>query len=239
MPLLSRPLSAVWITLLISLSIFILWCLMPSRPLIDLVGEGNIVETLTLYLYGITILCFCILPVPGLKKSIRFAVAVILLYMMAREADLHKSIAQMSMLKLRFWSGSLPWEAKVSALLILLPITAACLYLIVTCWRSLRDAIRGRRNYAISAGMFILLIIITNIIDRSVSVIKKWTGFIPPDWVVALQTSQEEFLELWLPALALLALLQFQHRNAVQETKRVRTIEKRRSEMAEVSSHRK
>ncbi|MBW6085920.1 hypothetical protein KZ779_00685 [Escherichia coli] len=97
----------------------------------------------------------------------------------------------------------------------------------MTCWRSLRDAIRGRRNYAISAGMFILLIIITNIIDRSVSVIKKWTGFIPPDWVVALHTSQEEFLELWLPALALLALLQFQHRHTAQETQRVSAMVKK------------
>lgn len=185
MPLLSRSFSSVWITLLISLSIFILWSLMPSRTLIELVSEGNIVETLTLYLYGIAVLCFCILPVPDLKKSVRFAVIVILLYMMAREADLHKSIAQMSMLKLRFWSGSLPWVAKLSAILILLPIASACLYLTVTCWRSLRDAIRGRRNYAISAGMFILLIIITNIIDRSVSVIKNGpvlsrpTGWLP------------------------------------------------------------
>ena len=185
MPLLSRSFSSVWITLLISLSIFILWSLMPSRTPIELVSEGNIVETLTLYLYGIAVLCFCILPVPDLKKSVRFAVIVILLYMMAREADLHKSIAQMSMLKLRFWSGSLPWVAKLSAILILLPIASACLYLTVTCWRSLRDAIRGRRNYAISAGMFILLIIITNIIDRSVSVIKNGpvlsrpTGWLP------------------------------------------------------------
>lgn len=47
MPLLSRSFSSVWITLLISLSIFILWSLMPSRTLIELVSEGNIVETLT------------------------------------------------------------------------------------------------------------------------------------------------------------------------------------------------
>lgn len=216
MPLLSRPLAAVWLTLMISASVFILWCLMPSRALIDLVGEGNLIETLTLYLYAVTILCLCILPVPGLKKGIRYAVIVALLYMMAREADLHKAIAHMSMLKLRFWSGSLPWEAKLSALLILLPIAAACIYLAIISWRSLRGAIRQRRNYAISAAMFVVLIVITNVIDRSVGVMKGWTGWVPPDWVVALQTSQEEFLELWLPALALLALLQFQYRNVVQ-----------------------
>ncbi|MBW6085921.1 hypothetical protein KZ779_00690 [Escherichia coli] len=72
MPLLSRSFSSVWITLLISLSIFILWSLMPSRTLIELVSEGNIVETLTLYLYGIAVLCFCILPVPDLKKECSF-----------------------------------------------------------------------------------------------------------------------------------------------------------------------
>ncbi|HHL1461288.1 TPA: hypothetical protein ACQ3CW_004815, partial [Klebsiella pneumoniae] len=52
-------------------------------------------------------------------------------------------------------------------------------------------------------------IIVTNIIDRSLGILKEVLGWHGPAWLIALQTSQEEFLELSLPLLVLMAVFQY------------------------------
>lgn len=212
MSIFDTPRFSLWLACAVSLFTLLLWIVMPSMPLIHLVEEGGWVENLTLAGYAVAILIFMTLPMPAFKRRTRVAIVIVLLAMMAREADLHKVVADMSMLKLRFWTGSLPISAKLSAILILLPIVIACQYLVGRYWRALRQSVAAAANYALSIATFIGLIVITNIIDRSLGMIKETTGWRAPDWLVALQTSQEEFLELLLPILAIVALIQYRRR---------------------------
>ncbi|WP_410013308.1 hypothetical protein [Sodalis sp. C49] len=209
MSFLDTPRFSVWLAVGVSLFTLILWCLMPTDILVHLVEEGQLVENLTLVGYGIAVLSLALLPLPLCRRRTRVAVIVALLAMMAREADLHKYIDHMSMLKLRFWTGSLPTLDKLYAVLSLVPIVVACLYLLVRHALPVLRAVRMGKAHAVTIATFVFLIGLTNIIDRSLGMIKGTFGWHAPEWLVALQTSQEEFLELSLPFLALVAAIQY------------------------------
>ncbi|CRL43767.1 hypothetical protein SGGMMB4_00333 [Sodalis glossinidius str. 'morsitans'] len=104
--------------------------------------------------------------------------------MVAREADLHKYIDHVSMLKLRFWTGPLPELDKLYALLSLAPIAIACLYLLIRYSRPLLRDIMAHKSYAITT--FVALIFIINILDRSLGEFKEMLGWHAPLWLVAL-----------------------------------------------------
>ncbi len=219
------PRFSVWFAAAVSLFTLLLWCVMPSDTLVHLVEEGQLVENLTLVFYAVTIALLIVLPIPHFTRKTRWAIIIALLAMMAREADLHKYIDHISMLKLRFWTGSLPGLDKVYAFLSLAPIIVACLYLVIRFTGPLWQGIKAGKNYAVTVTTFICLIFLTNGIDRSLGIIKEMLGWHAPEWLVALQTSQEEFLELALPCLALVAVLQYRRQMvsslAILERRRV------------------
>ncbi|QHM75026.1 hypothetical protein C7M52_00971 [Mixta theicola] len=206
---LDHPRFAIFFIVLTSLFTLLLWLWLPADVLIYHTEEGRIVEQLTLYAYGLTILLLLLLPVPALKPTIRYAVIIVLLTMMAREADLHKAIADMSMLKLRFWTGNLPLRDKLMAFGLLAPAALACLWLLVSQGGATLRAAKQRISWAVSVVAFVALIALTNLLDRSLGIVKDGLGWHAPHWLVALQTSQEELLELALPVLAIIALLQY------------------------------
>lgn len=185
---------------------------MPTETLIHLAEEGQFIERLTLYFYGTVLIVLIFIPLPGAKMLTRWSVIVVLFAMMAREADLHKFIDGMSMLKLRFWTGSLPWQDKVLAFAILLPVMLACLNLLCrhahTTWLSAR----AHKADAVTVLTFICVMLLSCIFDRSLGILKEVSGWHGPKWLVALQTSQEELLELALPLLALVGTLQYRSR---------------------------
>lgn len=216
MSLLDSPRFSPGFALVISLLTFVLWCVIPVAPLILLVEEGQLVENLTLVAYAITLLSLLVLPLEGVHWSTRLAIGIALLAMRAREANLHKYIDHMSMPKLRFWTGSLPALEKHYALLSLAPIAIACLYLVIRYSRPLLRDIVAHKSYATTVATLVALIFITNILDRSLGKFKETLGWHAPLWLVALQTSQAEFLELLLPVLALTAALQYRRQTRAE-----------------------
>ncbi|KDL14892.1 hypothetical protein AF38_04698 [Klebsiella pneumoniae MGH 52] len=169
---------------------------MPTQELIHLVEEGQFIESLTLYFYVIVLIIFIVFPFVAIRKLTQWSIILVLFTMMAREADLHKSINGMSILKLRFWTGEFPRQDKIVALIILLPIVLVCLNLLSCHGRRVLMAAKAHEGYAITLVTFVSLIIVTNIIDRSLGILKETLNWHGPGWLIALQTSQEEFLEL-------------------------------------------
>ncbi|MEM6159210.1 hypothetical protein AAH446_01405 [Erwinia sp. P6884] len=211
----NHPLFGVRLAFIVSLATFVLWCVAPTEALIHVMEEGQLVETLTLYLYAVTLLYFIFRPNLPIALLTRCSIILALFAMLAREADLHKVIDNMSLLKLRFWTGDLPLSDKLLALMIMLPIVAACLYLLKKHAKNVWVQAKRRKAYAVTTMTFIILIPLTNIADRSLGLLKESFGWHAPLWLVALQTSQEELLEMSLPVLALVAAWQFRRdRNA-------------------------
>jgi len=205
----THPLFGAGLAVFISVFALILSCLVPTETLIHLMEEGQLVETLTLYAYAVTLLYYIFRPGLHIAFLTRCSIILALFAMMAREADLHKSIAHMSMLKLRFWTGNLPLHDKLEAFFIMLPIVFACLYLITKYAKDVWAQAKAQQAYAITTLTFVALLPLTNIADRSLGVLKETFGWHAPHWLIALQTSQEELLEMSLPILALVATLQF------------------------------
>lgn len=207
----THPLFGAGLAVFVSVFALILFCLVPADTLIHLMEEGQLVETLTLYAYVIALLYFIFRPNLYIAFLTRCSIILALFAMMAREADLHKYIAHMSMLKLRFWTGDLPLVDKLEAFVIILPISVACIYLLVKHAKNVLAEARSQQDYAITTVVLVVLIPLTNIADRSLGILKETFGWHAQNWLIALQTSQEEMLEMSLPLLALVAALQFRH----------------------------
>ncbi|EBC3833828.1 hypothetical protein FPE07_002102 [Salmonella enterica subsp. enterica serovar Braenderup] len=206
MRLIYHPYFSIYISMFTSIFAFFLWLWMPTRELLHISEEGQIIETLTLYAYVFAIVIFIIMRSP--KAVIRWSVVIVLLAMLAREADLHKIIADMSIFKLRFWTGELPLRDKAIAIVILSPIALAVIYLLRYTSIVLQE-MHKNVAHAITIISFVVLTILTKIIDRSVGVAREIFDWHSPDWLVALQTSQEELLELSIPLLAGIAIVQY------------------------------
>lgn len=219
----NHPYTGVRLAVSVSLAAFLLWCFAPVETVIHLMEEGQLVETLTLYGYGITLLYLIFRPNLAIPFLTRCSLILVLFAMMAREADLHKSIDHMSMLKLRFWTGDLPLLDKLTAFMIMLPIAAACVYLLRKYAKHTWIQAKAGEAWAVTTATFFVLIPLTNIADRSLGILKETFGWHGPLWLVALQTSQEELLELSLPLLALVAVLQFRKREVAKITGQVYT----------------
>ena len=207
--MLHRSYFSLKFALFISTFALMLWVVMPTEALIHLAEEGQLIESLTLYFYAAVLIMLMFIPLPGVKLTTRWSVIFVLFAMMAREADLHKAVDDMSMLKLRFWTGALPWQDKLLALAVLLPVVLACLNLLWRHSRKIWHAAKAHKAHAVTILAFISLIILTSMLDRSLGVVKETFGWHGPKWLVALQTSQEELLEMALPLLALVAVLQY------------------------------
>ncbi|MBS0970743.1 hypothetical protein JK232_17775 [Nissabacter archeti] len=205
----NHPFSGVRLAVVVSFFAFALSCLLPTNTVIHLMEEGQLVETLTLYAYAIVLLYFIFRPNLHITVITRCSIIFCLFVMMAREADLHKSIAHMSMLKLRFWTGNLPLHDKMVALLILLPVVVACLFLLIKHAKNIWLQAKLHKAYAVTTVTFVVLIPLTNIADRSLGLLNESFRWHAPLWLVAFQSSQEELLEMSLPLLALLAIIQY------------------------------
>lgn len=202
-----------------SLAITLLTCLLALCSslmlnydfLFRFVDEGGFVETLTLVFYAIAALFALIYPHTTIKLTSRIAITILMLAMLAREADLHK-IFGMSMLKIKFWlTTESTITDKTFAALILLFIAFALYTLIRHSVRSCLIGLKQGKQYLITLAIFFIVLVVSKIIDRSVNMIYEMTGWQAPTWIIALQLPQEEYLECLLPLLIIVAIAQFDH----------------------------
>lgn len=194
----------------VSVLAFISWLLLSSETMLSFVAEYGIVETTTLIFYALAIIII------WLPKSIsvsllttRITGSFILLAMLAREADLHKTISGVSMFKLRFWIGNYPIEEKLLSALIILPIAASVIYMAVKYYKSFFYNLSKRKTDAYTLMTFFIVMVISKIIDRSIDVINKRFNWDAPIELVALQNAFEEYLELLLPILIIIFIYQY------------------------------
>lgn len=207
--MLEKSYVSVHLALAMTLCALITWLALPFNQMQELVNEGGVVENLTLAAYGLAVLSMLLLPPRQISMLTRISLIIVFLAMAAREADLHKYLTGMSVLKIKYWLGNTPILDKIYALAVLLPIALSCLNLLLRYRKSLWANIKDQQGYAITILTFFILIVLTNIIDRSLGVAKEWFDWHAPESIVALFGSLEEMLELLLPFLIIVAALQY------------------------------
>jgi hypothetical protein len=164
--------------------------------------ENGPVETATIYFYLAAAACVLLMRLPSASIADKAALGIVLLACAAREADLHKELFGISILKSRFFLQATPWQMAV-ALSILLPIVAAVAFLIVRHRASWRVRPSRWTPAVTAAATFFALMVASKIFDRT------------PDSFPGMSTvflfllqSEEEVLEMALPQVVLLATFQ-------------------------------
>lgn len=190
----------------------------PTLVPIDFLAEGGPVEAATgwLYLAAFATVLFTRLPVlPGLDKA---AIGLLLLAFAAREADLHVSLFQVSILKASFYHRhGTPGQIAV-ALCILLPVLLAFMLLLRRHGALWLAAPSRWSAPVVTVTTFAVLILVAKVFDRLPAVIVD-LGILEavPDRMRHVLLALEELLELALPLLAMLAVVQGRliHRQAI------------------------
>ncbi|TPG23449.1 phosphatase PAP2 family protein [Variovorax guangxiensis] len=173
--------------------------------------EGGPVENSTIFLYLVSALCVLTLRPPAWSKRDVAAVCIVLLAFAAREADLHIALFGISILKARFYNSiGTPWQI-AGALAVLAPIVLSLLWLALRSQRVWRAALSRRRWRAPARTVmaFMLAIVLAKSLDRMPEILHD-TGLLRemPTALRYVLLSLEEILELSLPVLATVALLQ-------------------------------
>lgn len=209
----TSPWISAYMALLTSLAALVCWWVLPPVDMLEFVAENGMIESLTVFFYVVAILVV-IFAGTQMKGSTKCALVIMLAYMCMREMDLHKSVSSESILKSRFWLGAhIPVTDKLLAILILLPVLWMLFYFIRHCARTFFRELFNKEGHAITILVFFIVLGISKCIDRSLNVLTELYKMHFPDWLIALQVSQEEFLECLLPILIIVACWQYmQHR---------------------------
>lgn len=182
----------------------------PLRIRPTLLQEGGVVENGTLFFYLLAALMVLKMRPPAWSKRDVGALVVVLLALAAREADLHVALFGISILKTRFYSGSALWQIAV-ALAVLAPIVLAAGWLLRRWHRVWRSALARRRwRAAACTGLaFGVALVTAKMLDRMPAMLLDFGAMREvPAALRYLLLSLEEILELSLPLLALLAVVQ-------------------------------
>lgn len=205
--LLRHPLLAPAIAVLVALASIALGTLATPATVVAWTAEEGFIERSTVILYF-----FAGLAVAGDREQLRppvwLAAAALLAAAAARELDWHKAFTGGSVLKLSYYLGPAPLRHKLVALAILACVGMAAAYLARRFARAVWQGLRARDAVAFTAATFFVCLVVSKITDRSLTVLEQ-------DWHLnfsaharALQLAIEELLELELPVLVLLGLVQ-------------------------------
>lgn len=206
---LESPLFSFYLVILTSVTAVILWAVLPSADMLKFVEENGTVETLTLVCYVIAILVVIFGAIQA-RFSTKLATVIMLAYMFMREADWHKAVSSESILKIKFWlNGNIPVSDKLLAIAILIPVAWMLVYFIWNYTKPFWRALSNGEGYAISILMFLVTLVTSKVLDRSLNMLTELYQLHFPEWLIALQTSQEEFLECLLPILIIVVLVQY------------------------------
>jgi hypothetical protein len=183
--------------------------LIPAVLPANVLEEGGLVESSTVFLYLAAVACVTMTRLPGLRSVDKVALCIVLLSLAAREADLHKAMFGISILKTRFYNRYGSAEQVLLALLTLAPTVLSLLWLIRRGARRWWGALGLRRAPALTVMTFFVIILLAKVFDRMpVTLIGMGLMSSVPSTLGILLESFEEIFEMMLPLLVMLAVTQ-------------------------------
>jgi hypothetical protein len=171
--------------------------------------EGGPVETGTIFLYLAAVACIVMTRMPRLSRLDKLALCVVLLSLAAREADLHKAMFGISILKSRFYNRDGTAEQILIALATLIPVLLSLAWLVRRGARNWWNALVLRRASALTLLTFLAVIVLAKAFDRTpVTLVGVGLMASVPVALSTMLQSFEEIFELLLPLLVMLAVIQ-------------------------------
>lgn len=187
--------------------------LFPWEATLEWMIEGGIVENATIFMYYLALASLWLFPPRALTRMGIAAISLLLLAAAARELDLHKATFGMSILKTNFYRSYASGTQIAGALLILLPIFAAIIYLIVKYRRQLVKSAKARDPAAVTVVTTLIFLVLVKAFDSFIGFIGGYLsepgeiwGYTTPAGLITMAI--EESLELALPLLVVVAVIQ-------------------------------
>ncbi len=175
----------------------------------DFMAEDGPVEAATAWLFLVAFATVLLTRLPALAALDKAAIGLLLLAFAAREADLHASLFQVSILKASFYlRHGTPGQIAV-AVGILVPVLLSFLLLLRRHGARWFAAPSRWRAPIVTVATFAVLMLVAKAFDRLPAVIVD-LGILDavPERVRHVLLALEEVLELALPLLAILAVVQ-------------------------------
>ena len=183
--------------------------LLPSSTVIALMQENGPIETATVIAYYLALAICWLFGRQSMRRTTMLAVSIVLLAGAARELDLHKAMFGVSILSTNFYAGADALQI-AGALLVLAPVLVSLLYLVLRYGRRFVAELKCRQPVAVTIATILVILPFAKILDRSLSILAESVGYIAPAALVALTQSLEEPVELLLPLLVCIAVMQEQ-----------------------------
>ncbi|HEY9237834.1 MAG TPA: hypothetical protein VIP10_03240, partial [Burkholderiaceae bacterium] len=129
MPWRDHRLVGLWLLLACAVAALLIGLLIPGAIDPSFLEEDGPVENATILLYLVAVVWLVLQRIPALSSGDKLALAILLLAFAAREADLHKAMFGISILKASFYSRVGSAGQIAAALGVLLPIAGAVVWL--------------------------------------------------------------------------------------------------------------
>jgi hypothetical protein len=187
--------------------------LFPWEKTLEWMIEDGIVENATIFMYYLALASLWLFPPRTLTRIGVAAVSLLLVAAAARELDLHKAMFGMSILKTNFYRSYASGAQIAGALLILLPIFAAIIYLALVYGRRLMKSVKARDSAAVTVATTFVFLVLLKIFDSAIGIIGEQLGKPGEIWGYTtagglITMALEESLELALPLLIVIAVIQ-------------------------------
>jgi hypothetical protein len=193
---------ALWCPIISAMFAVLLWASLAGTEVARLTSEGGPVERTTEWLYFVMAAVFAFGARLDGRAKTRAALVVMMLAFGAREMELHRYWTGKSVLKVSFYLGSAPAYQKIVALALVATVALALVTLLrrhgVEVWRGVRVG----RPVSTTVVIFVVTILITKILDRSVNVLAEDFGVLTPPTIRVLVGALEEIIELSPPMVA-------------------------------------
>jgi len=200
--------AALWVVAGCALAALATWLTFAPADVERIMGETGPVEILTAATYAMC--AAAIWWARGRADDLRSVAAssLVMLAFCLRELDWHKQFTGTSVLRLSWYAGPAGLGAKLLAATALLAVVAAVGWLVLRHARSLWQGWRERQPMAITLLAFLATLVLAKTLDRSVGILVGDYGVDVPLVWKALRTAFEEWFELGLSMLVMLALIQ-------------------------------
>lgn len=208
------------VSLLKGLPTYVLIGLAIAFPIFDVIGmiwpqsgeywfaEIGPVETVSEFLWiGLGIMTLIVLRPFSLTN---IAALVVCIACAAREADFHKQFAGESMLKIGYYhSAEIPVTERLIAATIMVVLLVSVVHLAWRVFVRVKEAGHPWPHWVVVAGIGMIALVATKVIDRSPNILDDDLGIVLPEWVRGALTAMEEGGELLLPLIFGVAVLSF------------------------------
>lgn len=206
------PFAALWVVSFCALAALGTWLAFAPADVERVMGETGPVERLTAATYALCAVAIWLACGRADDRRSVAASSVVMFAFCLRELDWHKHFTGTSVLRLSWYAGPAAIGAKLLAAGVLLVVLSAIGWLVLRHAREVWQGWRARRPMAVTLVVFLATLGLAKTLDRSVGILVDDHGVDVPLVWKALRTAFEEWFELGLSMLVMLALLQ--HRAA-------------------------